>query len=72
MSLNECLIAPGPAPAKVASKSAKITPIASKKDPSKTVKVAEPRFIPKTPTTIKHEKTHKVEKETIQQQSDIH
>lgn len=35
-------------------------------------KVAAPKPIPKIPVAVKHEKTHKVEKETIQQQSDIH
>ena len=61
--------APGPAPAKVSTPPA---PIAPKIMPKPAPKVAAPKPIPKIPVAVKHEKTHKVEKETIQQQSDIH
>jgi hypothetical protein len=56
------LSAPGPAPAKVSTPPA---PIALKIMPKPAPKVAAPKPIPKIPVAVKHEKTHKVEKETI-------
>lgn len=40
--------------------------------PNLALKVVTPKPIPKIQVAAKHEKTHKLEKETIQQQSDIH